>query len=568
MRNNSSSRLYLLAGVFVLVGLMLVGKLFFIQIVAGAEYREAAERQYRQSLGRTFNRGSIFLSSKDGTLVSGATLTTGYILAINPPLLTEPQMVYDQLHQVLPNLDQEQFQLKSQRRNDPYEEVAARLDESAAAGIRALKLPGVEIIEENYRSYPGQELAAQVLGFMGYQGNIYAGRYGLEKQYEEILRRQGEVTFSTFLAELLSGSIGGGRAASGVSGDLITTIEPKVQQFLESELETVMTKWQGRAAGGIILEPRTGAVLALAARPAFDPGEKQGDLSVLLNPLVERVYEMGSIVKPLTLAAGLDAGAVNEDTYYTDLGSVIISDKVISNYDGRARGRVPLQEILNQSLNTGAVFVMQQLGQERFRHYFDAFGLGQKTGIDLPGEVRGLVSNLETGSEVEYATAAFGQGLAVTPLNITMALSTLANGGQLLRPRVVERIRYTTGVSEELPPPPGRQVIKVETARRLTTMLVKVVDEALDGGRARLPHYQVAAKTGTAQIPRPDGQGYETDKFLHSFFGYFPATAPRFSVFLYTLEPTGALYASQTLTEPFSQLAKFLLNYYQVPPDR
>ncbi len=567
MRNNSAWRLYWLAGIFFLAGLLLAGKLFFIQIVSGTEYRARAEQQYSQSLSRTFNRGSIFLSAKNGALVSGATLTTGYILAINPSLLTEPQAVYDKLRQVLPNLDEEQFKLKSRRRHDPYEEVAARLDESAAATIRALKLPGVELIEEHYRSYPGRALAAQVLGFMGYQGNSYAGRYGLEKQYEEVLRRSGEMTFATFLAELFSGPISG-RAAGGLGGDLVTALEPKVQQFLEDELETVMAKWQSRAAGGIILDPKTGAVFAMAARPAFDPGEKQTDLSRLVNPLVERVYEMGSIMKPLTLAAGLDAGAVSEDTYYTDLGSLVVEDKVISNYDGRARGRVPLQEILNQSLNTGAVFVMQQLGRERFRQYLDDFGLGQKTGIDLPGEVRGLVSNLDTGREIEYATAAFGQGLAVTPLNITVALSALANGGLLIRPRLVEQIRYTTGVIEETPAAPRRQVIKADTARRLTAMLVKVVDEVLDGGRARLPHYRVAAKTGTAEIPRSDGQGYETDKFLHSFFGYFPATAPRFSVFLYALEPIGAKYASQTLTLPFSNLAKFLLNYYQVPPDR
>lgn len=567
MRNNSPLRLYLVAGIFVLAGLWLAGKLFFIQIVSGAEYRETAERQYNQSLGRTFNRGSIFLSSRNGILVSGATLASGYILAINPSLLTDPQAVYDKLRQVLPNLDEAQFKAKSRRRYDPYEEVAGRLDESAAAAVRALKLPGVEIIEERYRSYPGAALAAHVLGFIGYQGNVYAGRYGLEKQYEEVLRRAGGVTFSTFLAELLSGPISG-RAAGGLGGDLITTIEPKVQQFLEDELETVMAKWQSRAAGGIILDPKTGAVLAMAARPAFEPGEKQIDLSLLVNPLVERVYEMGSIMKPLTLAAGLDAGAVNEDTYYTDAGSLVVGDKIISNYDGRARGRVPLQEILNQSLNTGAVFVMQQLGRERFRQYIDDFGLGQKTGVDLPGEVKGLISNLETGSEIEYATAAFGQGLAVTPLNITVALSSLANGGRLIQPRVVDRIRYTTGVTAETRAAPGRQVIKADTARRITAMLVKVVDEVLDGGRARLEHYRVAAKTGTAQIPRSDGQGYETDKFFHSFFGYFPATGPRFSVFLYTLEPTGAKYASQTLTLPFSNLAKFLLNYYQVPPDR
>ena len=225
-------------------------------------------------------------------------------------------------------------------------------------------------------------------------------------------------------------------------------------------------------------------------------------------------------------------------------------------------------EILNQSLNTGAVFVMQKLGSARFYDYLKAFRLGEKTNIDLPGEVRGLVDNLINGREVEYATASFGQGLALTPLNTIVALSALGNGGRLVRPHLVKRFDYENGLIETVSVPTGPPVIKDETSKRITDLLVEVVDKALDGGRARLEHYRVAAKTGTAQIPRHDGQGYEPDKFLHSFFGYFPATAPRFSVFLYALEPVGAIYSSQTLTEPFRNLTNFLLNYYQVPPDR
>lgn len=563
------SRLFIVSAFFVLLGLVLAAKLFFTQIITGQDYRRLADDQHSQTPRSSFNRGSIFFAGRDGALVSGATLESGFTLVINPTLIDQPAKIFQSLKSILPTLAESDFMTRVSRRSDPYEEIASRLSEAEATAVRRLGLGGVQIIEERYRAYPGGELAAPVLGFMGYQGDDYAGRYGLEKQYDEFLRRDNKLTFANFLSELFANPIKTSRteAARGVQGDIIVNLEPNVQRFLENQLETVMERWQTKAAGGIILDPASGAIFALAARPAFDPGQKQSDLSVLANPLISNVYEMGSIMKPLTLAAGLDAGVVDEATIYNDEGRVLIDGKIISNYDGRARGEVPLQEILNQSLNTGAVFVLRRLGGAAFYDYLTKFGLGEKTGIDLPSETSGLVGNLKSGREIEFATAAFGQGIALTPLNITMALSTLANGGRLLKPQIVKNKRYQNGFNKAPAPETVRQTIKPETARRLTAMLVKTVDEALIGGRARLPHYRVAAKTGTAQIPEKGG-GYKTDKFLHSFFGYFPATAPRFSIFLYAVEPLGASYASETLTEPFSQLTKFLLNYYQVPPDR
>lgn len=561
------SRVNFLRVVVVLIGFVLAAKLFFVQVIAGEEYRRSAEHQYRQPANRVFDRGSIFFQTKDGTLVSGATLELAYTLVINPTKIVAPAKTYDRLNNLWP-LDEKQFLAKSAKRDDPYEEIAVRLPEEAARSLTELKMAGVELIEERFRSYPGGVLAAPVLGFMAYQGDEYAGRYGLEKQYEAVLRRIEPLSFTSFLSSLLAGaetSFDG--PGNNLTGDVITTIEPNVQRFLEDQLETVTARWQTKTAGGIILDPQTGAIVALASRPTFDPGKKQIDLDKLTNPLIERVYEMGSIMKPLTIAAGLDAGVINEQTVYNDEGRLIINGSVIGNYDGRARGRIPLQEVLNQSLNTGAVFVMQQLGHERFRDYLLAFGLDKKTGIDLPGEVRGLVSNLDSAREIEYATASFGQGIAVTPLSITVALSSLANGGSMIKPYVVRSLRYQNSLTDEVTAINKKQVIKPETARRVTDMLVKVVDEALDGGRARLARYRVAAKTGTAQIPDASG-AYDLNKYLHSFFGYFPASQPRFTVFLYALEPQGVNYASQTLTPPFSNLTKFLLNYYQVPPDR
>jgi len=227
-----------------------------------------------------------------------------------------------------------------------------------------------------------------------------------------------------------------------------------------------------------------------------------------------------------------------------------------------------MQEVLNQSLNTGAVFASQKLGSERFRQYFLNFGLGEPTGIDLPNEASGLLKNLSSRQEVDVATAAFGQGIALTPLATVRALSALAVG-RLPAPRLVKRFDYVdTRLSAEAPPAAApRQVLKPETAKTITGMLVRTVDEALLNGAVKMEHYQIAAKTGTAQMPTPGG-GYDPNRFLHSFFGYFPASQPRFIVFLYLVNPRGVRYASETLTQPFMELTRFLLNYYHLPPDR
>jgi cell division protein FtsI/penicillin-binding protein 2 len=227
-----------------------------------------------------------------------------------------------------------------------------------------------------------------------------------------------------------------------------------------------------------------------------------------------------------------------------------------------------MQEILNQSLNTGVSWIVTQMGKDKFRDYFLNFKIGSETGIDLPNEAFGLIDNLNSPRDVEYATASFGQGIAMTPIATTRALATLANGGRLTTPHLVKRIEYDSGEIKEINYPEGSQVITEETSEEISRMLTNVVDDALLGGSVALPNHTIAAKTGTAQIPDPIQGGYYDDKFLHSFFGYFPAFDPEYIVFMYTVEPQGVRYASETLTEPFMDITKFLINYYSIPPDR
>jgi cell division protein FtsI (penicillin-binding protein 3)/stage V sporulation protein D (sporulation-specific penicillin-binding protein) len=227
-----------------------------------------------------------------------------------------------------------------------------------------------------------------------------------------------------------------------------------------------------------------------------------------------------------------------------------------------------MQQVLNQSLNLGATHVALKVGNEKFSEYMKNFGVGTETGIDLPNEGRGLIDNLDKKRDIETATASYGQGVAFTPIATVRALSVLANGGTLITPHLVKKIEYQSGLSKKMSFASDKQIIKKETSEEITRMLVNVVDKALRDGTAKIPGYSVAAKTGTAQMTDEGRAGYVDGKYLHSFFGYFPAYKPKFLVFLFQLYPKNVRYASETLTDPFLNITKFLINYYQIPPDR
>lgn len=562
-------RIRIISGIIFLFALLLLGRLYMIQIVSGDELSLEADRQYVQTSTLLFDRGSIYFTSKDGQKVPAATLKTGFVLTINPSLITDPESTYEKLSDVM-SIDRENFLRRAARTNDPYEEIAHRLDDDIAKAIEELDLRGVHLYKERWRYYPGNHIAAHTLGFVAYDEDVLVGQYGLERAYEEVLRRGENNVYVNFFAEMFSNIRETLTYSRDKEADIITTIEPNVEAYLENVISDLQSSYEAGTTGGIIINPKTGEVLAMAAAPTFDPNtfSEVENGSVFRNPLVESVYEMGSIIKPLTVAAGLDARAITPQTTYDDQGFLELNGYKISNFDGRGRGVVDMQEVLSQSLNTGAAFIASTMGRESFSKYFLNFGLGEPSGIDLPNDAAGLVKNLNSPREIEHATASYGQGIAMSPIVTVKALSAIANGGKLVTPHVVKTIDYSMGLSENISTTVERQVLRPETSEEVSRMLVRVVDEALLEGSVKLPNYSVAAKTGTAQIANPNGGGYYEDRYLHSFFGYFPAYDPEFLVFLYTVNPKGVRYASQTLTHPFIDITKFLINYYEVPPDR
>lgn len=566
MKSSHIWRTRIISFAIVLFAFFVIGKLYVIQIVEGDVYSDKADRQYLSAGGNLFSRATIFFQNKSGELVSGATLKSGHIVAINPQVLKNPEEVYEKISEILP-IDKQEFLAKATKPNDPYEEIAKRVEEEVGQKIAELKIPGLSIYKERWRFYPGGNIAAHTLGFMGYLGNEFAGRYGLERYYEETLERK-PTSYINFFAQVFA-NLSNDKDNSN-SGDIVTTIEPTVQMFLQEELSKTTKRWNSEYSGAIIMNPKTGEIYAMAIDPAFDPNNPQAEKSSLVftNKLVENVYEMGSIIKPLTVAVGIDKGVISASSTYYDPGFVEVAGKRISNFDGKERGVVDMQTALSQSLNVGMVHITKLVGNETQREYFYNFGLNKKTNIDLPNESANLTKNLESKRDIEHFTASFGQGIAMTPISTVRALATLANGGVLVEPHLVKRINYKTGLSKERETTSGVRVVKPETAEEVTRMMVYSVDNILLNGKTKLPNYSVAAKTGTAQIAKSGGGGYSDTDFLHSFVGYVPAYDPQFFIFLYTVKPKGISFSSETLTEPFSEVVKFLINYYELPPDR
>ena len=543
-----------------------VARLYVVQVVYGEEFKARAEGQYVNALIAPFDRGKILFSRKDGNTISAATLESGFTLAINPRDIENPRTAYERLSAFV-EISEDVFMRRATKENDPYEELLHKVPDDVGVAIAKAEIPGVMLVRERWRYYPGSESAAHTVGFIAYEGDDLVGRYGIERYYEEVLSRESKSLYVNFFAEVFAnlGSIIFDRDSTR-EGHVVTTLEPRVQGQLETTLEETQELWSSRETAGIIMNPHTGEIYAMANYPSFDLNYfGEADPSLYRNPLVENVYEFGSTFKPITMLAGIDSGAVTEDTEYTDRGWLSIDGATISNFDGEGRGVVPMQEVLSQSLNTGVAFIVEEMGTDAFKSYLSDLRIGEETGIDLPNEIQGLTANLDSPRDLEFVTASFGQGIALTPVGMVRALASIANGGVLVQPHAAKEIIHPSGLITQLGWGLDERVFKEESTQVVSRMLTAVVDDALLGGG--IESMSVAAKTGTAQIASPDG-GYYEDRFLHSFFGYFPSYDPEFLIFLYTVEPQEARYASQTLTTPFMDLVRFLTNYYDVEPDR
>lgn len=564
------NRILIISGALVVLSSLIVGRLFYLQIVKGKEFNDRITTNAGVRVSNSmFDRSSLFFTEKDGISVSAGITVNGYTIVVDRTMISKDKSALSVIAKIVES-DEKTLTQKMSDSPSRYVDLVKHVTQSEADSLRTYKLGGVSLRTDKWRFYPGGTLAARTLGFVAFKNDTQEGRYGLERYYNKQLLKNQDDIYGNFFTDVFSSINKKLKKNEYISGDIVTTLEPQVQQKLEQYLSNVRSQYSAEAAGGIVMDPSNGDILAMTYLPSFDLndfGNVENPL-VYSNPNAENVFEFGSIIKPLVMAGAIDAGAVTPETTYIDKGELTFNGQTIHNFDKKARGKATMQDVLTQSLNTGMVFAEQKMGKDVFKKYMLSYQIGEKTGIDLPNETHGLISNLNGTRDIEYANAAFGQGLALTPVEVVKAFSSLANGGHLVSPRIAKSIISSDEKINLIPRPEGPQVISKASSETITRMLTTVVDKGIGGGHYSNPHYSIAAKTGTAQMAMPNGGGYYADRYMHSLFGYYPAYNPKFLVLMYLVYPKNVNYAATTLADPFFAFSKFMLNYYQVPPDR
>lgn len=571
MKKNKRLKNWRINVVFLLLLVICAGifyRLFSLQIIDYKFYAKKAENQHRFSQTLESTRGTIFMKDRFGDVHPLAINKEYYSVYVVPKEIEDKDKegVSEKLAGIL-DMEKDAILKRVSKKDDPYEPVKSKLSDEEALNVKNSSLRGVYLSGKEYRHYPYDDIAATVVGFVNNPETEFIGQYGLEKFFDkELAGQKGSLTADKGVggAIIFTGDRDYNPAVDGA--DLILTIDPNVQFKAEEVLKKAMEKWQAEKGLVIVADPKTGAIKALANNPSFNPNEysKVEDIGVYVNSAVQGLFEPGSVMKPVTMAIGLDQGVITPDTKYIDEGIVQIGGYKIMNFDNEAHGEKTMRQVLELSLNTGVVFVQKKIQKPVFRDYFKNFGFGEKTGIDLPGEVSGNISNLESNRDINYATASFGQGVAITPMHLISAIGAIANKGKLMKPYIIDEFKSPDGKTKKTEPREVRQVVSPQSAEKVSSMMVDVVKNGFDK-RASVEGYMIAGKTGTAQIA--DGKGGYSDEFIHSFIGFAPASDPKFLVLIRLEKPKGNRFASNTLSAFFGEMMNYLLSYYEVPPD-
>jgi len=542
-------------------------RIFQVQVVKHNFYSALAQDQHEFFENIFPERGEIFIkdaySNSVYPLAVNKELNLVYAVPVN---IKDKKKAAKKLSEILEMEEDKIFNIIN-KENDPYEIVKRKVSDEAADKVKNENILGVAVTSETFRYYPGGYLAANVVGFLGHKGDKKVGQYGIEEYYNEKL--EGKMGFLE-LEKDASGkwiSFGSKNTQDPKDGDdIVLTIDQTIQYISEKKLKDAVERYEAEGGNLIVMNPNTGAIIAMAQYPNYDPNEyfKEEDMSVFLNSNIHSVYEPGSVQKPITVAIGIDLKKINPNTTYFDEGILKIDGWTISNSDGKKNGKQSMIQVLEKSLNTGTVFIQQQINKDDFYGYLKKFGLSELTGIEIGGEVKGSLANLEKKSDINYATASFGQGISVTPLAILTAISSFANDGKLMKPYIVDEFIYSDGSSKKVEPKFVRHVVSAKTANLVLAMMTSVIDNG-HAQQAKIDGYKFAGKTGTSQIPKKEGRGYEKDKTIHTFIGFGPIPNPKFSI-LVKLDSPKALYAANTTAYVFKDMALELVNYYNIPP--
>ncbi len=559
-------RLNIIYGLIIIFAGLIVVRLVYLQILKGEIYLALAKGQQEIFQPISGSRGEIFLFDKDDLILGAVNQTSRYCYA-SPKLIENTEEIAQKLSPVL-DLPKESLAEGLENNETLFLLLKKELTEEQVEQVRELDLTNVYIGEDIVRFYPNNELASDVLGFVNQDSQ---GQYGVEGYWDNILTgKEGwqKIEYGPFGKFFQGDSF-----LSAKGADLVLTIDKNIQSEAEKLLEKFSKEFKYQTAQLIVADPETGRLLAIADFPGFNPNNYQdyvsSELEIFQNKGVQALYEPGSVFKAVTMAAGINEGKLTPETTYVDKGYVVILDQRIDNYEDRVWGERTMTEVLENSINTGAVFAESLLGNDLFLEYLEKFGVFEKTDIELQGEIYSENKEFKKGWAINFATAAFGHGIDMTPIQVLRAYCALANQGKMPHLYVVEGVRE----DGEIKLPAGRegaeQVISKETAETLVKMLVSVAENGYSKP-ARVPGYYIAGKTGTSQIPFSalgiNQAGY-SDQTWQSFVGFAPAFDPKF-VILVKLDNPVTRSSNESATLVFKGMAKYILDYYQIPPDK
>lgn len=546
---------------FFLAFCLVLFRLFYWQVVKAQELSALGESQYGRSIKLFSGRGEI--KTSDGYPI--ATEKLSYLVFVNPKEIKNKSKFIDLLS---PILKIKAASLSATISLDRYwVPLKSGIDEDKKKSIEKLNLEGIGYEQEFKRFYPEASMAAHLLGFVGKNdGGDDKGYFGLEGYYDRQLQGKSRTLFQVYDAlgrPILSRMEDRTKGSNGRS--IAISIDRVVQFMVEKKLKESIEKFQ--ASGGMvgIMDPKTGSIIAMAAVPSFDPTLYQNFSSeVFINPFISKAYEPGSTLKAIIMASALDAKVVKPDTKCPICGGPVqIGEYKIKTWNDQYKENITMVQIIERSDNTGMVFVARSLGLDRMFSYLERFGIGQITGIDLQGEIAPDVRSKDSWYPIDLATAGFGQGISVTPIQLLTAFASLANDGIRMEPHVVLNIETSDGDKIEIPPKELGRTVSSEVAKVMTEILVNAVNKG-EAKWTKVKGYRIAGKTGTAQIPIAGH--YDSNKTITSFIGFAPADDPKFAMIVIVDRPTTSIYGAETAAPIFMDIAKDLLLYYGITP--
>jgi cell division protein FtsI (penicillin-binding protein 3) len=524
----------------------------WLQGVRAGSYERLAAGQHRATIVDPAGRGTIF--DRTGVqLAIGRQATTVYA---NPRQIRDPKSTAELVARVL-RLDPEKVQLELSDRSRGFVYIARKADPERAAILKKAGILGLGFMSEEQRVYPLDHVAAQVVGYAGTDNH---GLAGLELEVDGVL--SGKPGSETVIRDPSGRAIDVLHSRSAREGESATlTLDHTIQAQAEAVLRNTIDHWHAKGASAIVLDPRTGGILAMAVERGYDanrfpivPKDRQR------NRTVTDTYEPGSTFKVVTVSAVLSEGLVTPETAFTLPYEIHVADRVIRDAHPRGTERLTVDQILSQSSNVGTITLAEKLGAARLSEWISRFGFGHLTGIDFPGETPGIVPPLDKWSGSTIGTLPIGHGIAITPVQMAAAYGTVANDGVWLQPHLVDRIG--SHARREVK---ARRILNSRVSRQVLKMMEDVVIEGT-GQEAQVPGYKVAGKTGTAAKPDPSG-GYSTSRYVASFVGIVPATNPRLVILVTVDEPQAAIWGGVVAAPAFQQIAGFDLQYLEIRPD-